>query len=619
MNCSLRELLKISLFLICPILSPHFLFGQSIELDSVVISTPTPSKSYQTQELSLDNPSQKLDEVIKNTTGVYVKDYGVGQLSSLSIRGTSASHTKLIWNGFDVSSATLGQSDFSLLPTFFVDDAQLNMGHGSLVDGVGGLGGNIQLNNQFSFNEGFIAKVEQSFGSFGLNQANALLGYSSDELSQKVRFWKQEARNDFSYNDLSVLGSPLVSLEHASLSQFGYQYDGGWKINSGNQLFGSFQYINSDRELPAIIGAKPSEQFQFDEKIRGYLGYKHLFNSSSITYKFGGFVDNFFYKDLSSSIFSPTQTASIQNRVDYNYYVKSSSMLVTFNTNHIHAKGDGIGSKSRSIYSVGGKWEQEISYFAYDITVREQLIDGEFSPLVYGLGVRYKLPFKSTLRSVASTNVRYPTINELYWRLGGDENLKKEKSNSYEIGIRNNYLKWMEIDVSYYQMEITDWIQWTPNSNGLWTPKNLREVISNGFTSNLALKYSTRSWELSNKLGYDFTSIIDLTDETSTSYKKQLIYVPKHKATYQLNIAYKNFMFTYDQSLTSQVFIDETNTAYLPAIYPANILLGYQLKLKKFEVNGSFQIKNIFNEPYQIVANRPMPGRNYLFTLGFLL
>ena len=122
--------------------------------------------------------------------------------------------------------------------------------------------------------------------------------------------------------------------------------------------------------------------------------------------------------------------------------------------------------------------------------------------------------------------------------------------------------------------------------------------------------------KLSNRLGYNFTSTVDLTDEESNSYKKQLIYVPKHKINYQLSVAFKKFQFNYNQTLTSQVFVDETNTVYLPAIYPANLAVNYSYSLKKIKIKTGVSVRNIFDEPYQVVANRPMPGRNLRFTLG---
>jgi len=619
MDHLLKELSKISLFLTSLILSPHFINSQVIKLDTVTVSSSNikPSESYQTKELDLNSSNtEKLSDVIKNTTGVYVKDYGAGQLSSLSIRGTSATHTKLIWNGFDITSATLGQSDFSLLPTFLIDQAQINMGHGSLVDGVGGIGGNIQVNNQFEYNKGLHAWLEQTVGSFQFDQTNASIAYSTKTISQKVKFWRQQSANDYPYKDISVFGSPTVRLNHSSFNQLGVQYDGGVKLNGKNEAYGSLQYINSDRELPAVIGAKPSQQTQFDEKIRGFLGFKHLFKSSLLSYKIGSFIDNFLYSDADAGIYAPTKTTSIQNRVDYKYYFNYSSLLTTLNTNHVFASGDGIGDRKQEIYSLGLKWEQEISYFSYDFTFREQFIDGSFSPLVYGIGARYKLPYKTSLRSVASTNVRYPTLNELYWHLGGDENLNKEKSSSFELGVKNNYWKWLAIGVSYYQITVQDWIQWTSNSSGLWSPKNIKEVESTGIEFNMETLNNFKKVKLSNRLGYNFTSTVDLTDEESNSYKKQLIYVPKHKINYQLSVAFKKFQFNYNQTLTSQVFVDETNTVYLPAIYPANLAVNYSYSLKKIKIKTGVSVRNIFDEPYQVVANRPMPGRNLRFTLG---
>ena len=47
---------------------------------------------------------------------LYIKNYGPGQLATLSLRGTSAQHTAVLWNGLNIALPTLGQNDLALLP-----------------------------------------------------------------------------------------------------------------------------------------------------------------------------------------------------------------------------------------------------------------------------------------------------------------------------------------------------------------------------------------------------------------------------------------------------------------------------------------------------------------------
>ena len=83
-------------------------------------------ESFSRIEFAFDSlSSQSLDEVLEQSP-VYLKNYGQGQLATLSIRGNGASQTQVFWNGFKINSPTLGQTDLSLLPTFFLNSATLN-------------------------------------------------------------------------------------------------------------------------------------------------------------------------------------------------------------------------------------------------------------------------------------------------------------------------------------------------------------------------------------------------------------------------------------------------------------------------------------------------------------
>ena len=73
-----------------------------------------------------------LNETIENLNirpdGIYVDGTLGGAratLSTVAFRGTGPSHTQVVWNGMRINSPMLGMTDFSMIPSYFVDDAQL--------------------------------------------------------------------------------------------------------------------------------------------------------------------------------------------------------------------------------------------------------------------------------------------------------------------------------------------------------------------------------------------------------------------------------------------------------------------------------------------------------------
>ena len=56
-------------------------------------------------------PSTSLSEYLTNYSNIYIKEYGA--LATPAFRGTSSSHTNVLWNGIPINSIANGLVDFS--------------------------------------------------------------------------------------------------------------------------------------------------------------------------------------------------------------------------------------------------------------------------------------------------------------------------------------------------------------------------------------------------------------------------------------------------------------------------------------------------------------------------
>lgn len=77
-------------------------------------------------------------------------------------------------------------------------------------------------------------------------------------------------------------------------------------------------------------------------------------------------------------------------------------------------------------------------------------------------------------------------MNDLYWRPGGNPDVKPEEGYSYDASISyrksiNKHLLF-DAEVSGYLMNIDNWILWLPKDGNqwVWTPQNKRNVRSYG-------------------------------------------------------------------------------------------------------------------------------------------
>ena len=88
--------------------------------------------------------SCNLASIISSSSSMYIKQYGA--LATPSFRGTTSSHTLVLWNGVSLNSIANGLSDFSNIHIYNFTDIYLVHGGNASVFGSGAVGGSIHLN-----------------------------------------------------------------------------------------------------------------------------------------------------------------------------------------------------------------------------------------------------------------------------------------------------------------------------------------------------------------------------------------------------------------------------------------------------------------------------------------
>ena len=101
------------------------LFAQNdtIKLNEVVVSDVqlrdnTVSQTVLQLNDSIIHQNQPaLTSLLNYNSVIYFKENGYGMVSSASFRGTTAQQTAVLWNGININSQLLGQTDFNTVTT----------------------------------------------------------------------------------------------------------------------------------------------------------------------------------------------------------------------------------------------------------------------------------------------------------------------------------------------------------------------------------------------------------------------------------------------------------------------------------------------------------------------
>ena len=111
----------------------------------------------------------------------------------------------------------------------------------------------------------------------------------------------------------------------------------------------------------------------------------------------------------------------------------------------------------------------------------------------------------------------------------------------------------------------------------------------------------------------------DQLSSLDISKRKQLLYVPLHKAYASLIYSRGNTKIILNQSYNGSVLTSYSATGdkYLDEFLLTD--LSYSQKITSSPIYLSIKIKNLFDSSYQNYSNYPNPGREYILTLNYKL
>lgn len=583
------------------------------KLEELIIADSQLKSNSHTQAVQKLNDSlirknqPSLTTLLNYNSVIYFKENGLGMISSPSFRGTTAQQTAVIWNGININSQLNGQTDFNTISAFDYTSVAIRAGGGSSIYGSGAVGGSIHLNNGIRFQKGFSNRLRLQYGSFETLNTHYGLGYSNEKWSVNAGISHNKSDNDYDY-----LGTTLKN-ENGQFYNSSINAQLGYHINAKNTLRFYSQFYEGERNFSGTTAALSKSKYQNADS-RNLMEWEVRFGKLISKTKLAFLSEEFkYFENKDSDIFSYGKVESLIAKYDLTY-----TILSGMNVNLIldFAQNKGVGSSfSNHERSIGGGSllvsHAVTSRLYYEASVRKEATNNYQSPVLFAAGSKYRFAKFYTLNISVSKNFRVPTFNDLYWEGSGNPNLKPEHSMQYEMG--NTFqIGGFTLKLNAYQIQLKDMLRWLPQSNGLWQPVNTDAVTIYGGESLLEWKFNLNNHHFVLNGTYAYT--ISENDET----KKQLIYVPYHKGTAAVAYTYKRFATDVQLLYNGEVFTSSDNAYVLNDYAVCNIGLNYDLG-KKNTVQLGARVLNVWNEEYENVAVRPMPGRNFTtyLTLNF--
>ena len=564
-----------------------------------------------------------LNDIISFKNPVYFKSYGNGMLSSISFRGTGASHTAVLWNGINVNQPTLGQSDFSLYPVMAFDEIRVVYGSSSSKFGSDAIGGGILLGSSADWEQPFSASIGQYMGSFQHFLTIAgLQGKVGENIYLSSKFYRRQSANDFKYENITRPGAPIEEQSNASMFQYGILQDAYLKLSTRSQLSLKGWFNFSDREIQPTMVNQDADDAQKDKSLRLVADYGLQSRLGYFGVKGSYLWDYMLYNEASEII-----TRQHIGQFNYENGIENWEFRAGVNFNHIVAEVDNYTDQTAEnrtdIY--GGILYSAHRKLKLSLNVRQTFVSGFDAPFSPSLGINYALLDRNgsllELRGQAAINYRVPSLNDRYWVPGGRTDLQPEKSRNLDASLEYRYTGEIKFETSLaaYYYHVDNWILWIPGPS-YWIPENVRQVDAYGFDWTVGLEFRTGILQSSIMANYGYSPAVvrQSTNEDDIGLDNQLPYTPLHLGGVQYRGLIKSWYGSVSMNYTGLRYVTADNASELPAYYLVNFRAGKNIKIKKQLLEIDFRINNILNAAYQNVKFRAMPGRNYMIGINFM-
>ena len=221
-------------------------------------------------------------ELAATAPGVAIRGYGgLGQLSTLSIRGSASGSVRVLLDGIPLDTAAGGGVDLSSIPLHWVDRVEVVRGAEGAYYGAGALGGAVNVVTLPAVAGKWGAEV--TGGSFGTVSAVADVGVGGDRWAVLAAVTGSSTQGNFPFltpREPSIPDSPLVLRirQNDAAAQGGLLVKGRY-LPGVDRLDGVLQLSWGWRQLPGVPASPTPLDWQRGGRASGAARWAHLAGS----------------------------------------------------------------------------------------------------------------------------------------------------------------------------------------------------------------------------------------------------------------------------------------------------------------------------------------------------
>lgn len=601
----------------------------SIKMDEIVVTAtrkPTsPDNTSASVSIIPENQisssiANDLSDLLKTANVVNISDYGPGSLSMASIRGSSSGQVLVLVDGQRINDSRSGIVDLHNIPLTSVERIEIIRGGQSAMYGADAVGGIINIITKKPNKSQ--AKVWSSLGAYNSTSYGLEASRKFSSVSGLLAFSKTSFKSDFPFEN--KYGEKMIreNAESDARSLFGKLQ---WDVLPSASLKISGDHSYSERGDPGPIGQYTPEAEKrekannikgtFEHNLNQWLLYKLTCHKRDATMRYmnpgGMYPSDDTHK--TDNIGAEMQLYMLQDT--------PIPLIWGFSLANDDVTSTALGDKERKTYSAYYHQEfrkklEENPFYLSEIAAFPAFRWDYYSDFEAGLSpkIGFLASFGekrfASIKANLGRSYKAPTLNDLYWPADafatGNPDLKPERSKDFDMGLYF-YLNNARLGASVFKNSYSNRIQWTPGESGKWSPQNLSDVNSEGVESEI--NFVLPLWNIPDflQIGTNYTFV-----KAEDSLKRQLIYRPKHSAGYTLRAGNNKIWCQLQGLYQSERYYTVQNTKWLDSFMKHDFQVGLGRRfLNTANFGVIFEVKNIFDKKYLLVADYPLPGREW--------
>ncbi len=595
------------------------------ELNPVII---TATRTAQTVDASLSAVTvitaadiarlqpQSLTDLFAGLPGISISNNGgQGKITSVFLRGTSASELLVMIDGIKVGSATAGTTPFEQIPVDQIERIEIVRGPRSSLYGSDAIGGVIQI---------FTRKGAGALTpSFSVTGGTYDTWESQGGLSGSVgNAWYSGSISALQTKGINATTSDYIGYEpdadgyrnYSGSLRGGYRFDDGaelsmdWLRIYGHNHFDA--YFPADAFYPGSMAEQDANENANVTQILGGTAKLPKFGIWQSSFSLGQAEDkeHDFGGNYGGIFNTLRNTAGWQN--DFAFEPRQELTAgVDYLKDHVFSNTPYTGTSREN---VGGFAQYQGGFGKHDVQLSLRDDHNQQFGTHWTGSAAWGYDFSRDLRATASygSAFRAPTFNDLYYPPyapgipASDPNLRPEKSVSGEIGLsgRPGFWNW---SLNAYQTNVTDLIVLDDTT---YLPSNASRSRLRGVEGQFGLR--TRRWS-----GQLYLDYLDPRDRTSGGSNHILTRRAAQTVRIDVDREFGRFSVGGSVNASSRTFYDDANTVILGGYATADLRAGWNF-LPHWGLQA--RLSNVFDKHYETVQDFNQAGRAVYFTLRYL-